>query len=76
MIQLTRRENKRVQTGDFRVCAAHDLAPILGKALEIDVKRLAKMGRSCAWWIAKDWSWGRRGGMGWGGGAEEEKGRW
>ncbi|KAK2764279.1 hypothetical protein FQN54_008971 [Arachnomyces sp. PD_36] len=40
--RLNRRDKKRVSSGDFRVCAAHDLAPILEKALGIDPKKLAK----------------------------------
>ena len=40
--RLRRRDAKRVSSGDYRVCAAHDIAPILGEALGIDVKHLAK----------------------------------
>lgn len=36
------RIKKREESGEFRVCAAHDLAPILEKALGIDPKALAK----------------------------------
>lgn len=31
---------KRVESGDFRVCAAHDLAPILARVLGVDLKTL------------------------------------
>ena len=40
--RLERRIKKREESGDFRVCAAHDLAPILEKALEIGVKDLQR----------------------------------
>jgi hypothetical protein len=40
--RLGRRMEKRVESGDFRVCAAHDLAPVLGEVLGIESKRLAK----------------------------------
>jgi hypothetical protein len=40
--RLDRRNEKRINSGDFRVCAAHDLAPIIGSALGIDLKRLDK----------------------------------
>ncbi|CZT51672.1 uncharacterized protein RSE6_12850 [Rhynchosporium secalis] len=40
--RLERRLNKRQASGDFRVCAAHDLAPILEKAFDIDPKQLSK----------------------------------
>jgi hypothetical protein len=33
---------KRVQSSDFRVCAAHDLAPIFEKALDIKPKELER----------------------------------
>ncbi|PWY83612.1 hypothetical protein BO70DRAFT_403908 [Aspergillus heteromorphus CBS 117.55] len=33
---------KRVESGDFRVCAAHDLAPVIGRVLGIDLKQLEK----------------------------------
>lgn len=36
--RLDRRAKKRVDSGDFRVCAAHDLAPVLEKMLGIDPK--------------------------------------
>jgi hypothetical protein len=31
--RLERRMKKRVESGDFRVCAAHDLAPVLRRLL-------------------------------------------
>ncbi|OGM42503.1 hypothetical protein ABOM_008308 [Aspergillus bombycis] len=40
--RLDRRNKKRFESGDFRVCAAHDLAPIMAQALGIDLKRLEK----------------------------------
>jgi hypothetical protein len=40
--RLQRRMKKRVQSGDFRICAAHDLAPILEKALDIKPKELER----------------------------------
>lgn len=39
--KLERRMKKRVDSGDFRACAAHDLAPILEKAFDINPKHLA-----------------------------------
>lgn len=36
--RLNRRMKKRVESGDHRVCAAHDIAPILEKALGIKPK--------------------------------------
>jgi hypothetical protein len=33
---------KRVYIGDFRVCAAHDVAPILEKALGVKEKYLIR----------------------------------
>jgi len=33
---------KRVESNDYRVCAAHDLAPIFEKALDINPKELAR----------------------------------
>ncbi|KAL1970319.1 hypothetical protein VTN77DRAFT_5479 [Rasamsonia byssochlamydoides] len=39
--RLNRRMKKRVRSGDFRVRAAHDLAPIFEKALEIHPRKLA-----------------------------------
>ncbi|KLJ07726.1 hypothetical protein EMPG_16801 [Blastomyces silverae] len=40
--RLTRRMKKRVASGDFRVCAAHDLAPIFEKAFSINMKKVLK----------------------------------
>ncbi|KAF4234671.1 hypothetical protein CNMCM8980_008599 [Aspergillus fumigatiaffinis] len=40
--RLERRNKKRVDSGDFRVCAAHDLAPILATTLGTNLKRLDK----------------------------------
>ncbi|KAG4435429.1 hypothetical protein IFR05_009103 [Cadophora sp. M221] len=40
--RLERRIKKREESGDFRVCAAHDIAPILEKALEINPKQLSR----------------------------------
>jgi hypothetical protein len=40
--RLNRRMKKRVESEDYRVCAAHDLAPIFEKALGINPKELAK----------------------------------
>lgn len=40
--RLNRRMEKRVESADFRVCAAHDLAPIFEKAFDINPKKLAK----------------------------------
>ena len=39
--RLERRMKKRVESGDYRVCAAHDLAPIFEKAFGIKSKELA-----------------------------------
>ncbi|GIK03855.1 hypothetical protein Aspvir_007930 [Aspergillus viridinutans] len=40
--RLERRNKKRVDSGDFRVCAAHDLAPILAAGLGTNLKQLDK----------------------------------
>lgn len=40
--RLGRRMEKRVKTDHYRVCAAHDLARILEKALDINYKELEK----------------------------------
>ncbi|KAI3002248.1 hypothetical protein CBS147346_6082 [Aspergillus niger] len=40
--RLKRRNKKRVQSDDFRVCAAHDLAPLMASALGIDLKQMEK----------------------------------
>lgn len=38
--RLERRMKKRVDSGDYRVCAAHDIAPIFEKAFSIKLKDL------------------------------------
>ena len=40
--RLERRNDKSAASGDYRVCAAHDLAPIFEKAFDIKPKELAK----------------------------------
>ena len=40
--RLDRRIKKRMESGDYRVCAAHDVAPILEKALSIKPKDLER----------------------------------
>ncbi|KAL4887914.1 hypothetical protein BDV59DRAFT_206510 [Aspergillus ambiguus] len=40
--RLERRTKKRVESGDYRICAAHDLSPILARTLNIDLKQLEK----------------------------------
>ena len=40
--RLNRRMKKRVESGDYRVCAAHDVAPILEKVLGIKPKDLER----------------------------------
>ena len=40
--RLNRRMKKRVGSGDYRVCAAHDIAPCLEKLLGINPKNLEK----------------------------------
>ncbi|KAH7383571.1 hypothetical protein BKA64DRAFT_760358 [Cadophora sp. MPI-SDFR-AT-0126] len=40
--RLERRLKKREESGDFRVCAAHDLAPILEKALGVSARDLQR----------------------------------
>lgn len=40
--RLNRRMKRRVQSGDFRVCAAHDLAPMFEKVFHVNPKKLAK----------------------------------
>jgi hypothetical protein len=40
--RLERRIKKQVESGDFRVCAAHDVAPILEKVLGIKEKDLMR----------------------------------
>lgn len=39
--RLGRRMKKRVESGDYRVCAAHDLAPVFEKALGVSAKDVA-----------------------------------
>ena len=39
--RLERRQKKRAESGDFRVCAAHDLAPIFEKVFDVKPKELA-----------------------------------
>jgi hypothetical protein len=39
--RLERRIKKRIESGDYRVCAAHDLAPIFEKAFNVKPKELA-----------------------------------
>ena len=40
--RLNRRMKKRVESADYRVCAAHDIAPILERALNIKPKDLER----------------------------------
>ncbi|KAL8925832.1 MAG: hypothetical protein Q9208_003329 [Pyrenodesmia sp. 3 TL-2023] len=40
--KLNRRMKKRVATGDYRVCAAHDLAPVFEQAFGVRPKDLQK----------------------------------
>lgn len=40
--RFERRMKKRVESGDYRSCAAHDIAPIFEKGLGIKSKELAK----------------------------------
>ena len=40
--RLNRRMKKRAESGDYRVCAAHDVAPILERALGIKPKDLER----------------------------------
>jgi hypothetical protein len=40
--RLERRLKKRVESGDSRVCAAHDLAPIFENAFGVKEKELAR----------------------------------
>ncbi|THV71196.1 hypothetical protein D6C85_01642 [Aureobasidium pullulans] len=40
--RLNRRLKKRQESNDYRVCAAHDLAPIFEKAFDLDHKQLAR----------------------------------
>ncbi|KAI9652950.1 MAG: hypothetical protein M1831_006279 [Alyxoria varia] len=40
--RLERRMKKRVESGDYRVCCAHDLAPVFEKAFDVKPKDLVK----------------------------------
>ncbi|KAI9048856.1 hypothetical protein LZ554_006714 [Drepanopeziza brunnea f. sp. 'monogermtubi'] len=40
--RLERRNKRRHESGDFKVCAAHDMAPILERAFDIKPKDLEK----------------------------------
>ena len=40
--RLERRMKKRIESGDYRVCTAHGLAPIFEKVFDIKLKELAK----------------------------------
>lgn len=40
--RLERRIKKRAESSDYRVCAAHDLAPVFEKAFEANSKELAR----------------------------------
>ncbi|KAE8390322.1 hypothetical protein BDV23DRAFT_183615 [Aspergillus alliaceus] len=65
--RLTRRNMKRVESGNFQVCTAHDLALIIAQALGMDLKQLEKdkkicrsgrdkgssLGRTTLGWLAK-----------------------
>lgn len=39
---LQRQKSRAIETGDYRICAAHDLAPIFEKAFRLNGKDLAK----------------------------------
>lgn len=41
--RLQRRLKKRLESSDFRVCAAHDLVPVFERAFGVDPKVLDKM---------------------------------
>lgn len=41
-VRLERRGKKRAESGDYRVCAAHDLPPVFEQALSIKAKDLGK----------------------------------
>lgn len=43
--RLNRRLKKRVESGDFRVCAAHDLAPVFEKVVGVRGKALGSDAR-------------------------------
>lgn len=38
--RLNRRMQKRASSGDYRVCAAHDLVPIIADTLRVDMKQM------------------------------------
>ena len=40
--RLSRRMQKRVSSGDYRVCAAHDLVPIIADMLRVDIKQMER----------------------------------
>ena len=40
--RLSRRMQKRASSGDYRVCAAHDLVPIIADTLGIDIKQMER----------------------------------
>ena len=40
--RLDRRKKKRVASGDYRVCAAHDLAPIFEQAFQVKPRELQR----------------------------------
>ncbi|KAF4555824.1 Hypothetical protein D9617_2g057880 [Elsinoe fawcettii] len=41
-VRLERRMKKRVERSDYRICAAHDLAPVFEKAFDVNPKDLAR----------------------------------
>lgn len=40
--RLSRRMQKRASSGDYRVCAAHDLVPIIADMLRVDIKQMER----------------------------------
>ena len=46
--RLERRMGKRVECGDYRVCAAHDLAPVFERVFGVETKALARDGEFLA----------------------------
>lgn len=40
--RLSRRLQKRASSGDYRVCAAHDLVPIIADTLRVDLKQMER----------------------------------
>ena len=40
--RLSRRMQKRASSGDYRVCAAHDLVPIIADTLGVDIKQMER----------------------------------